>query len=439
VFIIKGEQLNNAHTLRKLSELISSQSGYMDVKAVHEKRIATDDMKDFGIAISREKDVLVYELNIVGGSLYGGRISFQPERVFEAIDRYVRVSARATSIPRDSTYANVVDILDEITKASNTAITQEIIEQAKPESHVHNCLSCFLSTDVVMGLISEQDWDRFPEQPRNLCKRVAAQGRHKDWRDFPDHKRYWFDMMDSENKMVLDFVTQHKPKRIMEVGCGPGRLVSRILSIENYEYEEIVGIDGDEQMVNIALARFSPTKYPKVNVFHMRVKNKLPYLDDSFHFCINAMNIVGWQKPKDLEWLKEMMRCSYTTFFTLYKKGYEQERLAMYQTRPHRRDGVKIDEATGQIQIVDCATNPGVYSWAYTQDEVEILCEGVASAYQPKYEVNYSIESNANKLLYLCVISKYKKETGYENHGVDAIDSGESVPYIKKNSRDTNG
>jgi len=409
IFIIMNEQVQNAITLKKLAEIISYQSIYMDVKFVHEKKVAPEDTKDFGIVISRAGDILVYELNIIGEILYGGRIFYQPERISEAIDRYNLISTLATSVPRNSTSGEVIDELNEIGKASGTVIQQNVIEEAKRGLSVHKCLYCFLSTEVVMKSMSKEDWGGFPADAHSLCEKVAIQYKDKDWRNFPLDERRWFEVTDIENKKVLEYVVQNKPKRIIEIGCGPGRLISQILTIKDYEYDEIVGIDGDQQMYALAYQRFPPAEYPKVNLFHMRVENKLPYPDNCFDLCINAMNIVGWQKNREVDWLKEMMRCSYTTFFTVYKKGRENERLKMYRTRPHRRDGVRLDQEIGQIQLTDCATNPGVYSWAYERGKVEDICEVVASRYAPEYVVTYNIDDRANDILYLCFISKNKK------------------------------
>jgi len=409
IFIIRNEQLASSTALRKLADLIASQSGYMSVRVVHEKRVAASDMKDFGVVVSREGDVLVYELNIVGGTLYGGRVFYQSEKATEAFERYNSIVALAVLVPQNSTSSEVLDMLAEVSGAVGTIIHERVLEEAKAPLSIHKCLYCFLSTEVAMGLLGRRDWAGFPLEVVSSCETAAAQYEHKDWRDLPADDRRWFEMTDVENRKVLQHVEEHRPKRILEVGCGPGRLISQILTIEDYEYDEIVGIEGNEHMYNIAYQRFPPIEYPRVTFYHMTVKSMLPYGDDYFDFCINAMNIIGWQRNKELDWLKEMVRCSCTTFFTLYKSGYEQERLRMYLRRPHRRDGVRLDPEVGQIQLADCATNPGVYSGAYSRSQVDSLCRAVADRYEPEYAVDCTIDDSSNELLFLCLISKTKK------------------------------
>jgi hypothetical protein len=60
-----------------------------------------------------------------------------------------------------------------------------------------------------------------------------------------------------------------------------------------------------------------------------------------------------------------VLRCSKGVFFTRYKMDHEEERIEMYRKRPHCPNGVQFDDATRQIQLIDCATNPGVHSNAY--------------------------------------------------------------------------
>ena len=400
IFIVKTTQATNAATLRKLSDLIAIQSSYMGVRTIHESKLPPEDMKDFGIAFSKDGDPLLYELTIIGDCLYGGKMSCQPEKIKEFVDRYQRVASQSNVVPRNSNSSDVIDALERLLGASGALIPKQVIEEAKREDVVHRCLTCFLSSEVVMGLLVERDWKGFTKQARRVCEKCAEQYAGKNWKDFTPDNRLWYEMMETENSCVTRYVKKRRPRRIIEIGCGPGRLISQILKIPDYDYDEIVGIDADEQMINLAQQRLPPKQFPNVDIFNMRVRNKLPYPNDHFDLCINAMNILGWQRNEEVEWLGAMLRYSHTTFFTVYKRGREAERMKMYSTRPHRSDGIQVGEG-GQIQLMDCATNPEVYSWSYEYDDIDRICKRVSDRYESEYTVSYDIDGESSDLLYI--------------------------------------
>ena len=78
----------------------------------------------------------------------------------------------------------------------------------------------------------------------------------------------------------------------------------------------------------------------------------------------------------------------------------------MYRTRPHRRDGVEIDDLTGQIRLLDCATNPGVLSKAYTYQEVENICEVISDMLASAYSVTCKIDDKTVDHVFLCYLHK---------------------------------
>lgn len=377
IFIIRKDQLLS-DVLVELIEIICSQSEYMDIGVAYEGDILPANKEDFGITISKEGDTLLYDLvpNITGGSLLGGHVKLSKSEREELVDKYRNIKANSEAIPPRAQFPDVAEILKGLVKEQKDL---DEIDRAKEEwererSVLHKCIGCFL------------------ESERTVEK--------NDWTTFIPARRRWYEMIDVENSKVRDYVVQNKPRRILEVGCGPGRLIKIIQNLGLENFDEIVGIEADTQMYNRAYERWRDID--KVKIFKMTVGYQLPYNDDDFDFCINAMNIVGWQE-NERAWLEEMLRCSKVVFFTLYKKGLEKERLEMYEKRKHRlsETDVHLDQ-NGQIILGDCAVIPNVVSRAYTPQEVNELCNKVSS----KYAAQFDIDSTSNELLYICFIHK---------------------------------
>jgi len=374
-FIITRDQLANTERLASLIEVICRQSNYMPSLMVrYEKGLSSKDKVDIGIAISKNGDVWIYDLDVLGGSLYGGHLLLDRTEIDEAIDRYRIIRAGATEIPSGSQFHDVAKIIDNLCE-----------EQVD-----------WQSLNAV--------WEQRQRKGYNKCKRCLRDSEKRieraDWRTLQPAKRRWYEIIDLENKLVETHVLKHRPKRIIEVGCGPGRLINIIQKLQLGEIERIVGIEGDPEMYDYAYKRFQESE--KIRILQMFVGKILPFDNDYFDYCINASNIAGWQVNGGA-WLEEMIRCSKMLFFTLYKKGYELERLKMYETRKHTLSEKDVHIGSdGQIVLGDCTVIPGVESRAYPRDKVEDLCEQVSSRYGARYE----IDDKSSELIYVCLISK---------------------------------
>ena len=231
----------------------------------------------------------------------------------------------------------------------------------------HQCLRCFLNTEKVL---------------------------ESNWENLPHPARCWYELFDAENKTIIDYINRLDTKRILEMGCGPGRMINQIVR-SGFKYDEIVGVDGDDGMVKVAGERFKDI--PNINVKRVYVEDKLDFPDDYFDFCINAMNIVGWQEDEE-KWLREMLRCSKVVFFSVYKKGDKELNLRreMYKTRGHGEV-----ELTEKNQVVlECSVGPKkVVSKSYSYQELEYLCQKVAKDYKIL---------ELTPLMYGCLLSKEK-------------------------------
>jgi SAM-dependent methyltransferase len=401
IYIIRGEHVANSSSLRELAERMSTQSTYMNVFVVHESKLPTEDTKDFGIAVSREGDLILYELIVAGNALHGGRVSLNPQKIEDGITRFSRLRGQANPIPVNTPVSRVIELVGDTSKSAGHPIEERIVEKATAEAGIdHKCLLCFLRTEILMGTLNSGQWQRFPDRVRTYCERFTKTMSEDNWRKFPTERQAWFRMIEQETKAVIAFVERTKPKRVIEIGCGPGRFIAQITQLKGYEYERIVGLDSDPLMIRIATLRFPDDEFPDVEIYNMRVVDKLPFR--GYDLCINAMNIVGWQES-ETAWLREALRASRSVVFSLYKAGNEDLRKEMYCTRGHAREAVYTDTRP-QIQLRDSATNPGVWSKAYQREDVERMCQEVTSSFALERRIKYSIDEDSSDLLYLCTL-----------------------------------
>lgn len=198
---------------------------------------------------------------------------------------------------------------------------------------------------------------------------------HRDVREIAYPARHWFDIAMAENEAVGNLVRKIKPRCVLDIGCGTGRLIAKSLEAGT-QIEKLVGIEGDDRIAEHARRRFEEDS--RVSIVTFFVKDRLPLRDDDrFDLCMNSMNIVGWQE-NERTWLALMLRHSDCVFFTVYKKGFESEREEMYKTRGHSELG---RTGRGDVILKGCSVCPEVVSKAYTRDEIEELCRSLGVDY----------------------------------------------------------
>jgi SAM-dependent methyltransferase len=375
-FILSKEQLEDADVLVDIIDIICEQNNYFNLRLVNEVNLSNPERRDFGIAVSKDQSIWIYELiTFSKNTLLGGTITIDKDEIKNFIRMYDIIQSVATPIPKKVNFRGAAEIVSEMGNVDLDTII-EAKNQKLAKLGGHKCLRCFLESE--------------------------KQLKESDWHNFEEARRIWYEMFVAENQKVTELIEEYKPKRIIEVGCGTGRFINLMIDLGLNEFEEIVGIDCDSQMCNHANKEFE--KYmPKIKILKMEVKQFLPYTQENyFDLCINAMNIVGWQE-NEKNWLKEMLRCSKSVFFTLYKVGNEDLRIKMYENRGHNISDIGVHKNSDeQIVLGDCAVIPNVKSRAYTYEEVESICKTLSGIYNAKYE----IDKDSNKLLFLCFIKK---------------------------------
>lgn len=379
-YILTNNQLSNLEDLTNLGVIISKQSQFMDIRLCPEESIREGYRLDFGFAVATTGEAWAYDLLVLGQTLHGGRFLVRRNSVQEFFETYKTIQANSHKLKRHASFEEVVSAIAKTARRKmNLQALQHIRSQS--ESRVTNrCLGCFLES----------------EQTLNSDK----------WKSYSGERRLWYEMLTHEHEAIAQYVKDMKPKKIIEVGCGPGRLLEFLRTHSELNgFEEIMGVECNHDMYEKAFDRFKGVM-PPFRVMELEVRpldNPLPYSEDHFDFCINAMNIVGWQENESA-WLQEMLRCSRSLFFSVYKRGHEQERIKMYKTRGHEISelGVHLDD-NRQIVLGDAAVIPGVTSRAYSVEEVEALC---TSVHDLDESFTFRIDKDTDELLYLCFIEK---------------------------------
>jgi len=373
IFIITDAHLKEMDRLADLIDTICTQSKYFDILVCYEGRLEARDRRDFGIAVSKDLQMWVYELSVYEETLYGGRIFCDTPRVVQATETYKAIQTNSEHVPQNADFKTLAKIVE---KVCPSLFDISLLLREKEQKGVragHKCIKCFVESEATLM--------------------------NGEWKSLPVARRVWYQMLSDENQSVLDFIRRRKPKRILEVGCGPGRFLGLLKRNGFDRFEEIVGIDCDAQMYDYAYTKFQRNT-PPIRLYNMKVKENLPFDDERFDLCINAMNIAGWQDNIEA-WLKEMRRCSRSVFFSLYKKGNEELRTEMYRKRGHKISGAGVHtDAAGQIVLGDCSVLEGVTSRAYSQEEIDAMCGSVLAI----YDGTYTIDKETNELLYLCFI-----------------------------------
>ena len=105
---------------------------------------------------------------------------------------------------------------------------------------------------------------------------ISAQGVH--WNsDFSQYKRF---------EILTDFIKKDiKESSVIDAGCGFGEYYNYLFD-NNLKPKSYLGIDCEEQMINLASKRFLNTSFEKQDI----LKDKLNLAD--YYICSGAMNIL---------------------------------------------------------------------------------------------------------------------------------------------------
>jgi len=221
----------------------------------------------------------------------------------------------------------------------------EFTQRLKPkEVSVHPCFNCLRETEDIVN--------------------------KEYWKKFPKPLYHWYEMCDAENKEIMKFLKEKKPKNILELGCGSGRIINILL--KDKSIKEIFAIDKDKKIVEIVRPYFK--NYKNVHIINKEVKDFLEKNRD-FDLILIMMNTFG--NIDNLEIMKLIAKHSKNLIFTVYDREHWKERKAIYEDRGHRDFYIKDKD----YYFNDCWIK-GLKSKSYTEENLKKMCEQIGKKYE---------------------------------------------------------
>ncbi len=197
----------------------------------------------------------------------------------------------------------------------------------------------------------------------NCLKETEITVKGSKWKTLPDQIKFWYEMCDAENRELRKFLNEQKPRKILEVGFGSGRIINIILSIDYSK--EVFAIDKNKSLFEIVKPLFESHK----NV-HLLNVDLLTFLKSSetFDLAVCMLNTLG-NFSNEKEALKLLASKSKQIIFTAYDKSSSDLRTPIYKSKGH------ID-----FVIKDCTYYfndswlTGLKSRSYSGKELAELC-----------------------------------------------------------------
>jgi len=106
-----------------------------------------------------------------------------------------------------------------------------------------------------------------------------------------------------QEKFFVDEIRKLSPSRVLEVGCGYGRLLKPIA--ESVELKHIVGVDFSDTMLSKAKQYINNSE---VELILADVAQGLPFVDDAFDVVYTSGVLMHIPPPKDLVARRELIR-----------------------------------------------------------------------------------------------------------------------------------
>jgi len=110
------------------------------------------------------------------------------------------------------------------------------------------------------------------------------------WAASYDHSQLQTVLYSRVHEAVLRYARRHvqHPRRILDVGCGTGRLVAGLLS--GYHHARVVGVDASTGMIRNAGAVPRPGRA----CFAAAAAERLPFADAAFDLVVATLSVAHW-------------------------------------------------------------------------------------------------------------------------------------------------
>jgi SAM-dependent methyltransferase len=140
----------------------------------------------------------------------------------------------------------------------------------------------------------------------------------KTWHEFYNNEISWGIYLDklADHKYYLEKIIELKPKKVLEVGCGPGTR-SVFLS---YLGIDVVAVDNDQGIVD-SVAEYNKKLKGKVDIQKADAFN-LPFKDGEFDIVFNAGFLEHFNDKDKIALVKEFTRVGDHYIFMVPNKAY---------------------------------------------------------------------------------------------------------------------
>ena len=180
------------------------------------------------------------------------------------------------------------------------------------------------------------------------------------WMDAEPVLKPWYETFLAENAFLKRVFSELKPKTVLEIGAGSGRIVEVVLNNSN---ASVVAFEKDAEMYELVRKRFEGNK--RVEIIH--TGKNFP-TGKKFDLVLCMGGTFGNQE-KETEILEYALSVSSRVIFTAYKKGSEENRRKIYESRGHKNLILKNNCFHFQDNWVK-----GLFSKSYSKKDLEKIC-----------------------------------------------------------------
>jgi len=208
------------------------------------------------------------------------------------------------------------------------------------------------------------------------------------WKKFPVPLRYWYEMCNAESDELKKFLSKFKPKTILELGCGSGRIINIFLK-PKYK-KTIYAVDKDSKIVKIVKPLYKGIK--NLHIINDDIRNFFSKKKIKFDLAVLMMNTLGNIDNQKI--IKLIATNSKYFIFTAYDQKFYKLREKIYQSKGHREFSIR----NKTYYFNDCWVKD-LKSKSYTKKELEDMCKDICKDTDKKYKIK-----KISKLLFLALI-----------------------------------